>query len=223
MVAENEPPNSYDPSSGFFAGEDEILVNTYQELVMFNYTSISEFAPILAQNWTVSSNYLNYTFNLRNDAYFANGHPYNASVAWFNFNRVILMGQIGAFYFTNLIYNGTTAFATGYSISNGVDNALASAGYVLSTTNATLRQEQAANDLASNPQQLQSIQQHNSEDHELPRSSYRCHRNLHCSVQSSQSLPQLFAGSLSSWSGADSIQPSWTQTEGSLRTLPIPT
>jgi len=149
VVAENEPPNSYDPASGFFAGEDEILVNTYQELVMFNYTSLSEFAPILAQNWTVSSNYLNYSFNLRNDAYFANGDQYNASIAWFNFNRVILMGQIGAFYFTNLIYNGTTAFSSGYSISNGVDNALASVGYQLSTTNVTLRQEEAANDLAA--------------------------------------------------------------------------
>jgi peptide/nickel transport system substrate-binding protein len=124
-------------------------VNTYQELVMFNYTSLSEFAPILAQNWTISSNYLNYSFDLRNGAYFPNGHAYNASVAWFNFNRVILMGQIGAFYFTNLIYNGTTAFASGYSISNGVDNALASAGYTLSTTNSSLRQKQAAMDLAA--------------------------------------------------------------------------
>ncbi|MFI5450485.1 MAG: ABC transporter substrate-binding protein, partial [Candidatus Bathyarchaeia archaeon] len=149
VVAENEPPNSFDPSSGFFAGEDEILVNTYQELVMFNYTSLQEFAPILAQNWTVSSNFLNYSLNLRNNAFFPNGHPYNSSVAWFNFNRVILMGQIGAFYFTNLIYNGTTAFSTGYSISAGVDNALASGGYQLSTTNSTLRQIQAANDLAS--------------------------------------------------------------------------
>src|SRR5579872_4229079 len=149
VVAENEPPNSYDPSSGFFAGEDEILVNTYQELVMFNYTSLSQFAPILAQNWTVSSNYLNYTLNLRNNAYFANGHSYNASTAWFNFNRVVLMGQIGAFYFTNLIYNGTTAFATGYSITNGIDAALANAGYSLSATNSTLRQKEAATDLAA--------------------------------------------------------------------------
>lgn len=148
-MEENEPPNSYDPASGFYAGEDEILVNTYQELAMFNYTSTSEFAPILAQNWTISSNYMNYSFNLRNDTYFANGDPFNASIAWFNFNRVVLMGQIGAFYFTNLIYNGTTASTTGYSITNGVDDALANAGYSLSTTNETLRWQEAANDLAT--------------------------------------------------------------------------
>jgi peptide/nickel transport system substrate-binding protein len=148
VVEENEAPNSYDPASGFFAGEDEIMVNTYQGLVMFNYTSLKTFAPILALNWTISSTYLNYTFSLRNDAYFANGQSFNASTVWFNLYRVVLMGQVGAFYFTNLLYNGTTAFATGYSLPAGVDNALAANGYTLSTTNETLRQKQAALDLA---------------------------------------------------------------------------
>jgi peptide/nickel transport system substrate-binding protein len=148
-VEENEPPNSYDPATGFFAGEDEILVNTYQELVMFNYTSLSEYAPILANSWSVSANYSTYSFSLRDDAYFANGHPYNSSVAWFNFYRVVLMNQVGAYYFTSLLYNGTTAYATGYNLPAGVDNALAANGYSLSSTNASLRQAQAANDLAA--------------------------------------------------------------------------
>jgi peptide/nickel transport system substrate-binding protein len=148
VVEENEAPNSYDPASGFFAGESEIMVNTYQELLMFNYTSLQSYAPILAQNWTISPSYLNYTFNLRNNAYFANGQPFNASAVWFNIYRVILMDQVGAFYFTNLLYNGTTAFATGYSLPAGVDNALAANGYSLSSTNDTLRQQQAALDLS---------------------------------------------------------------------------
>jgi peptide/nickel transport system substrate-binding protein len=149
VVYENEPPNSYDPATGFFAGEDEILVNTYQGLVMYNYTSLTAFAPMLAQNWTISSNYLNYSFNLRSNAYFANGDKFNASAVWFNLYRVVLMNQVGAFYFTNLIYNGTSAFATGYNLPAGVDNALAANGYSLSTTNSTLRQKQAAIDLAA--------------------------------------------------------------------------
>ncbi len=36
---ENEPPNSVDPAVGFYAGEDEIMTNVYQGLIMFNYTS----------------------------------------------------------------------------------------------------------------------------------------------------------------------------------------
>jgi len=147
VVVENEPPNSYDPASGFFAGEDEVLVNTYQELAMFNYTSISQFAPILAQSWTVNSAYTSYTFALRNNAYFANGDAFNASVAWFNFNRVIVMNQIGASYFTNLLYVGSTAFSTGYAVPSGIPGALEAGGYQLSSTNATLRQIQASMDL----------------------------------------------------------------------------
>ncbi len=149
VVEENEPPNSYDPAAGFFAGEDEIMVNTYQGLLMFNYTSLQSFAPILAENWTVSPSYQNFTFNIRNNAYFENGQPFNASVVWFNIYRTVLMNQVGASYFTNLIYNGTTALATGYNLPAGVDNALAANGYSLSTTNSTLRQQQAAEDLAT--------------------------------------------------------------------------
>ena len=144
VVVENEPPNSYDPASGFFAGEDEVLVNTYQELAMFNYTSISQFAPILAQSWSNNVGYTSYTFNLRQEAYFANGDAFNASVVWFNFYRTIVMNQIGAFYFTNILYDGPTAFATGYSVPAGVPAALEAGGYQLSTTNSTLRQMQAA-------------------------------------------------------------------------------
>jgi len=147
VVVENEPPNSYDPASGFFAGEDEVLVNTYQELAMFNYTSISQFAPILAQSWTLNPAYTSYTFTLRNNAYFANGDVFNASVVWFNFNRVIVMNQIGAAYFTNTLYDYTTAVATGYAVPAGVPAALEAGGYRLSSTNATLRQIQAAMDL----------------------------------------------------------------------------
>jgi peptide/nickel transport system substrate-binding protein len=149
VVIENEPPNSVDPASGFFAGEDEVMVNVYQGLVMFNYTSLTEFAPILATGWSNNADYTSYSFTLRSNAYFMNGDPFNASVVWFNFYRTIVMNQIGASYFTNLLYNGTTAYATGYAVPEGVAAALESAGYQLSTTNNSLAQVQAAKDLAN--------------------------------------------------------------------------
>ncbi len=148
VVMENEPPNSVDPASGFFAGEDEVMTNVYQTLLMFNYTSISEFAPILATNWSVNPTYTQYTFSLRHDAYFANGNPFNASVVWFNFYRTILMNQVGASYFTNLLYNGTQAALTGYAVPAGAEAALQSVGYQFST-NTTQAQIQAANYLAT--------------------------------------------------------------------------
>jgi peptide/nickel transport system substrate-binding protein len=144
----NEPTSSIDPASGFFAGEDEVMTNVYQTLLMFNYTSDNSFAPILAKDWTSNTGFTSYTFNLRQNAFFMNGHPFNASVVWFNIYRTILMQQIGAFYFTSTLYNGTTAFSTTVAVPDGVANALKAGGYTLSGTNATLAAKQAAADLA---------------------------------------------------------------------------
>jgi peptide/nickel transport system substrate-binding protein len=144
----NEPPSSIDPATGFFAGEDEIMTNVYQTLVMFNYTSVSTFAPILAKNWTSNAGFTAYTFNLRPNAWFMNGHPFNASVVWFNLYRTMLMQQVGAFYFTSLLYSPTTVGSNTFAIPSGAIAALQAGGYKISTTNSTLAATQAATDLS---------------------------------------------------------------------------
>jgi peptide/nickel transport system substrate-binding protein len=116
---------------------------------MFNYTSTSTFAPILAASWSSNPGFTQYTFNLRTDAWFMNGHPFNATVVWFNMYRVMLMQQIGAFYFTNTLYNGTTAFSTSYALPSGATEALIAGGYSISTSNATLAAHQTAADLSA--------------------------------------------------------------------------
>ena len=147
-VIENEPPTSIDPATGYFVGEEEVMDNVYQGLILYNYTSITQFAPMLASSWVISPNYTTFSFTLRQDAYFMNAHPFNASAVWFSINRVMVMNQVGASWFVNTLYNATTAVATGYTLPFGVDNALAANGYTLSSTNSSLRQAQAAKDLA---------------------------------------------------------------------------
>jgi len=147
-IIENEPPNSVDPATGYFVGEMEVMTNVWQGLLLYNYTSITQYAPMLAASWTIAPNYMNYTFNLRQDAYFMNGQPFNASAVWFSIYRVIVMNQVGATWFGNMLYNGTTAFDLGYAVPIGVVNALEAGGYKLPTGNATLLQKQAAVDLA---------------------------------------------------------------------------
>ncbi len=78
-------PISYDVATGFATQEQEIMINVYQGLLMYNYTSGSELAPILANSWTVSPNDSTYTFMLRNNSWFANGDAFNASVVWYNY------------------------------------------------------------------------------------------------------------------------------------------
>jgi len=125
------------------------LINTYQGLLMFNYTSITQIVPILASSWTVFPNNTSFQFELRNNAWFANGNPFNASVLWWNTYRTIIMNQFGATYYTNTLYNGTTAFAVGYNIPYGLTAALQANGYSFSNTNSTLQAKQVAGALSA--------------------------------------------------------------------------
>ncbi|MGC8601828.1 MAG: ABC transporter substrate-binding protein, partial [Thermoprotei archaeon] len=65
----------------------------YQGLVTFNGSSLTQLVPVLAQSWTMEPNGTTYVFIMRNDAYFSNGDPINATTAWFNFYRTIIMAQ----------------------------------------------------------------------------------------------------------------------------------
>jgi peptide/nickel transport system substrate-binding protein len=66
---------------------DWLLYSVYQPLVSVNQTAelqqgTVEFLPGLAQNWTVSTNGTNYTFNLRQNINFSDGNPFNAYQVW---------------------------------------------------------------------------------------------------------------------------------------------
>ncbi|MGC9175106.1 MAG: ABC transporter substrate-binding protein, partial [Thermoprotei archaeon] len=61
--------------------------------VTFNGSSLTQLVPVLAQSWTMEPNGTTYVFIMRNDAYFSNGDPINATTAWFNFYRTIIMAQ----------------------------------------------------------------------------------------------------------------------------------
>jgi len=150
MSIENEPPNSVDPAVGFYAGEDEIMTNVYQGLITFNYTSINSFVPIIASSWQVAPNYTVYVFNIRHGVYFANGDPVNATTFWFSIYRVILMNQVDASFFTNILYNGTEATIKGYAIPWGACHALAYVtGNSAYTSNYTLCAYALANVLSN--------------------------------------------------------------------------
>ena len=145
-VVENEPINSIDPASGFYAGEDEVMSNVYQGMVMYNVTTnnATTIEPIIASSWTHNSNYTVWNFNLRNSVTFENGNGYNASDAWFNFYRTILMNQVGAFYFNGFLYNGTLAFETGYSVPQGLVQDFEANGFANLTSQNTSQQQKSA-------------------------------------------------------------------------------
>jgi ABC-type dipeptide transport system, periplasmic component len=93
VVEEGEFPDSLDPAVTFSTPGWEIMNQIYQGLVAPNGTSVTTFVGVLAYNWTISPNGMNYTFYLRHNVTFSNGDPFNAYDVWFSIYRSIIMDQ----------------------------------------------------------------------------------------------------------------------------------
>jgi peptide/nickel transport system substrate-binding protein len=77
-----DPANAYD----LFGGT--VIVNLGSALVDFQ-PGTSNFVPALATDWTVSSDGLTWTFNLRQGVKFSDGTPFNATSVKYTFDRGI--------------------------------------------------------------------------------------------------------------------------------------
>ncbi len=94
LVAEEESqPDSLDPAVSYTTPGWEVVEQIYQGLLAPNGTSYSTYVGDLAQNWTVSSDGMTYTFWLRPNVTFSNGDPFNAYVMWFSIYRTLVMNQ----------------------------------------------------------------------------------------------------------------------------------
>jgi peptide/nickel transport system substrate-binding protein len=120
VVEEPQPYDSLDPAVTFATPGWEIMNQVYQGLVAPNGTSETSFVPVLAQNWSVSSDGMSYTFFLRHNVTFSNGDPFNAYVMWFSLYRNMMVNQAPEFILgqnmatnntaTNDTFNITTSF-----------------------------------------------------------------------------------------------------------------
>ena len=81
-----------DPAVAYYYAGAEVVANVYQGLlsVLPNSTNV---VPMIAQNYSVSSDGLTYTFNIRNNVTFSNGDPVNAYVMWYSIYRSLVMNQ----------------------------------------------------------------------------------------------------------------------------------
>ena len=134
-------PSSVDPALWSDAGSVTIQFNAYETLLQYQGNVSSQVVPWLASNYTVSSDGLTYTVNLRQGITFQDGTPFNASAVVFSFNRLILMdssscnvwilvgsqapGLInGSFYYSHNFGSGASTYnqsqVNAYINSNGV-------------------------------------------------------------------------------------------------------
>lgn len=89
-------PYSLDPQIDWETVGMEVIRNTYQTLVAYNGTSTTSYIPVLATNiptaanGEISSNQLNWTFEIRDNARFADGNPVTAFDVYFSIVRELI-------------------------------------------------------------------------------------------------------------------------------------
>ncbi|MQL54336.1 ABC transporter substrate-binding protein [Acidianus ambivalens] len=127
-VAQTVAPDSLDPATDFLDQVEPLFYAVFQELVEPNGSNYLQVVPIIAQNYTISSNYQNYYFYLRPCVHFADGVQVNASTVWFSLYRTILMGQPpGVADYICILFNQTIYSVSGYAIPWGVCYAIENA------------------------------------------------------------------------------------------------
>ncbi|HEU12668.1 MAG TPA: hypothetical protein ENO35_01090 [Euryarchaeota archaeon] len=121
VVEEGEYPDSLDPAVTYSTPGWEIMNQIYQGLVAPNGTSYTTYIGVLAKNWTISSDGMNYTFYLRENITFSNGDPCNAYTIWFSLYRTIIMDQAPAWI---LKQNLNSSNGMGFNITADILNSI---------------------------------------------------------------------------------------------------
>ena len=102
-------PNS-DPAKGSDEASSAALANLYDSLLF--PTASGTLQPDLATSYTVSTDGLTYTFNLRQGVTFHNGDALTASDVVFSMNRLIAIGQGYSYLFSPYVKNITAPNAS---------------------------------------------------------------------------------------------------------------
>ena len=121
VVEEESQPDSLDPAVTYTTPGWEVVEQVYQGLLAPNGTSFTTYIGSLAQNWTVSSDGMTYTFNLRPGVTFSNGDPFNAYVEWFSIYRTLVMNQAPAWI---LGQNLAASNGAGFNITDSILNSI---------------------------------------------------------------------------------------------------
>jgi peptide/nickel transport system substrate-binding protein len=118
IIDEPNNPDTLDPSSAFSSNGVEVTMNVNMPLIFYAKGSYSQFIPVLAQSWNVSSDGKTYTFVLRQGVYYSNGDPFNAYVVWYNVYRGLITNSAVDFIF------GLTLNSSGVTVGdvNSFDN-----------------------------------------------------------------------------------------------------
>jgi len=88
-------PESLDPAFAYDTASGNILINVYQTLLFPNKESATEFVPMLATSWDISSDGMTYTFHIRQGVKFQDGQDLTPQDVAYSFWRGMIQDRAG--------------------------------------------------------------------------------------------------------------------------------
>jgi peptide/nickel transport system substrate-binding protein len=85
-------PETLDPAVHYDTASSDAIRLVYDTLIFFKGSSVSEFAPMLATDWSVSDDGKTYTFTIRKDVKFHAGGDLEPHDVAYTFHRFLLSG-----------------------------------------------------------------------------------------------------------------------------------
>jgi peptide/nickel transport system substrate-binding protein len=87
--------DSLDPAWAYDTGSGEQIQYMYDTLVFENYTSTTQFKPLLADGWVMASNGSQMSFHIRPGVNFSDGNPVTAADVAYSIQRVMIQDRGG--------------------------------------------------------------------------------------------------------------------------------
>jgi peptide/nickel transport system substrate-binding protein len=87
--------DSLDPAWSYDTRSSEVIQNVYETLISFNDGSTTQFVPKLAENWTISTDGLTYTFTIRTGVKFQNGDNLTPEDVAYSIKRAMVQDRDG--------------------------------------------------------------------------------------------------------------------------------
>jgi len=92
VVATIGDVDTLDPAWNYESAGDEIIMNTYDQLVTYDGPNATKFVPALATKWEISDDGKTYTFYIRKGVKFHNGDELTPEDVAYTFQRGLLQG-----------------------------------------------------------------------------------------------------------------------------------
>jgi peptide/nickel transport system substrate-binding protein len=88
-------PQSLDPAWAYDTASGEVIQNVYETLLFLQKDQVNQYVPMLATTWTISSDGLTYTFNIRKGVKFQDGQDLTPRDVAYSFWRGMIQDRAG--------------------------------------------------------------------------------------------------------------------------------